>query len=66
MADNEMNVILWILIVIFSLVVIIFTTGYYSIPIFIIFIGGLVWENRLEKKRLKEMEELIRKEHGIK
>ena len=35
-------------------------------PIFIIFIGGRIWENRREKKRLKEMEELIRKEHGIK
>lgn len=41
-----MNIILWILIGIFSVTVIAFTTGYYSIPIFIIFIGGLIWENR--------------------
>lgn len=61
-----MNIILWILIGIFSITVIVFTARYYSIPIFIIFIGGLIWENKREKKRLKEMEELIRKEHGIK
>ena len=61
-----MNIILWILIGIFSVTVIVFTAGYYSMSIFIIFIGGLIWENRREKKRLKEMEELIRKEYGIK
>ena len=61
-----MNIILWILIGIFSIAVIVFTIGYYSIPIFGIFIGGLIWENRQEKKRLREMEELIRKEIGIK
>ena len=61
-----MNIILWILIGIFSVTVIVFTAGYYSMPIFIIFIGGIIWENRREKKRLKEMEELIRKEIGIK
>jgi len=55
-----------ILIGIFSIAVIVFTIGYYSIPIFVFFIGGLIWENRREKKRLKEMEELIRKEIGIK
>ena len=61
-----MNIILLILIGIFSIAVIVFTIGYYSILIFGIFIGGLIWENRREKKRLKEMEELIRKEIGIK